>query len=93
MKTTLRIPDPLFDALRRASEEEGRSINATAIDALWRGLGLPPEQLDLVSMLGSFVARPATKTYDPEAFAKARAVFAGEAEGLIEALEWSRSED
>ncbi|MHB8576176.1 MAG: hypothetical protein ACYDCQ_12690 [Dehalococcoidia bacterium] len=39
MKTTLRLPDPLWDELRGRSEREGRSLNAIAVDLLWRAVG------------------------------------------------------
>jgi hypothetical protein len=92
MKTTFRIPDPLFDELRRLSQEQGQSLNATAIRVLWRGLGNAAGDQDLGDILGSFLARRATATYEPETVAKAAAALAGRAFGLEEALDWSRSE-
>jgi plasmid stability protein len=41
MQYTLRnVPPPLDSALRRRAKAEGKSLNAVAIDALIRGLGL-----------------------------------------------------
>lgn len=55
---TLRaVPAAIDRALRRRVRQEGRSLNAVAIDALARGLGLdakPVEHSDLDSLVGSW---------------------------------------
>src|SRR5579859_4548564 len=65
-KTTLRIPDFLLEKLRERSRDEGRSLNAVAVDTLTRGLGLNTGTSGLAEILGDLVARPATKKYDRE---------------------------
>jgi hypothetical protein len=90
MKTTLRLPDEVLEELRRRSREESRSINATAVDAIRRGLGRPEAPRSAADVLGSFVAQPATAQFDAAAL---RRDLAGvDTHGLEEALEWARDE-
>jgi hypothetical protein len=68
-KATFRIPEPLLDELREKARAEGRSLNATALDVLRRGLGKPPTiHAEIREALGSMVARPAVRRFDPIAF-------------------------
>jgi Arc-like DNA binding domain len=90
MKTTLRLPDEILDELRRRSREEGRSINATAVEAIRRGLGRPQVPHTAANVLGSFVARPATRELDVEALRRELADI--DTRGLEEALEWTRED-
>jgi hypothetical protein len=90
MKTTLRLPDEVLEELRRRSHEEGRSINATAVDAIRRGLGRSETPHTAADVLGSFVAQSATTQFDPEALRQALAGI--DTRGLEGALEWTREE-
>ena len=92
MKATFRLPEQLLEELRQLSEHEGRSLNATAIDALWRGLGRKVTDQDVSAALGSFVARRATAAYQPEEVAQEVAALGPIARGLSEALDWTRDE-
>ena len=92
MKATFRLPEALLDELRRRSEREGRSLNSTAVDVLWRGLGQEAVDDEVSRVLGSFIARPALKPYDPDALAAHATARGEEARGLLEALEWVRSD-
>jgi plasmid stability protein len=68
-KATFRIPEPLLDELRQMARAEGRSLNATALDVLRRGLGKPsPIDAEMREALGSMVAQPAVRTFDAIAF-------------------------
>jgi hypothetical protein len=91
MKATFRLPEPLMDELRRRSEDEGRSLNSTAIDVLWRGLGREVPEDDVTRVLGTFIVRPALKRYDPDSLAAHATARGEEARGLLDALEWARS--
>jgi hypothetical protein len=92
MKTTLRLPDPLLVELRERSRQEGRSLNATAVDALWRGLGVEPADRELNAILGSFIAERATTTYEPRRVEERLAQLSDNARHLGEALEWTRED-
>jgi Arc-like DNA binding domain len=64
-KATFRIPEPLLDELREKARAESRSLNATALDVLRRGLGKPsPIEAEIREALGSMVARPAVSRFD-----------------------------
>jgi hypothetical protein len=62
MRYTLRdIPPPLDSELRWRAKEEGKSLNAVAIEALLRGAGLsetPIRQRDLSDIAGSWQEDP-----------------------------------
>jgi hypothetical protein len=92
MKATFRLPDALAEELRKRSEEEGRSINATAVDALWRGLGREREDDDVDRIFGTWIVKRATPTYDAEAVRRKVALLGDAARGLDEALEGTREE-
>ena len=92
MKATFRLPDPLYDELRRLSEAEGQSLNATAIRVLRRGIGSTAIEPGLEEILGPFVARRASARYDPGVLARLDPPAAGRDVGLVEALEWVRGE-
>ncbi len=89
MKTTLRIPDPILEDLRRLSQEEGPSLNATAVAALQRGLGHESEVTDLSEMLGTLVVAPASRPYDAEVVREWAAKLDLDGRGFMTALEWS----
>jgi len=55
-KTTLRVPDPVMEALRERSQAEGRSVNDVAVEALQRGLGQDSPE-SAVRILGALLAR------------------------------------
>jgi len=93
MKATFRLPDALADELRRRSEDEGRSINATAVDALWRGLGHEHVDDEIGRVFGSWIVKRATDVYDADAARKEAKALGESARGLMEALEWSRGEE
>lgn len=63
MQYTIRnIPGSLDTALRRRAQEQGKSLNEVAIDALARGAGIenePVRQRDLRFMAGTWVSDPA----------------------------------
>ncbi len=64
MQYTLRkIPDDLDRALREAAEEQHKSLNQVAIEALQRAVGVaekePAKGRDLSDVVGSWVADPA----------------------------------
>jgi hypothetical protein len=76
---TLRdIPPALDRALRERAEQEGKSLNQVAREALKRGIGLPESQQvwdDLDHLVGSWQDDPAfdeaikqQDTVDPEAW-------------------------
>jgi hypothetical protein len=58
MQYTLRgIPEALDRAIRRRAQEEGRSINETAVDALAHGLGIGKQSVprrDLSDIVGTW---------------------------------------
>jgi hypothetical protein len=62
MQYTLRdIPPTLDSELRRRAKEEGRSLNAVAVEALIRGAGLseaPLRQRDLSDIAGTWQEDP-----------------------------------
>jgi hypothetical protein len=62
MQYTLRdIPPPLDSELRRRAKEEGKSLNAVAVEALLRGAGLsdmPIRQRDLSDIAGTWQEDP-----------------------------------
>lgn len=90
VKTTLRVPDEILDELRLRSQKEGRSLNATAVDALRRGLGRTQPATSASDVLGSFVDQPASTDFDYEALM--RRLDGIDTSGLEEALEWTRGE-
>ncbi len=92
MKITIRVPDELHEDLLQRSREEGRSMNATAVAAMWKGLGRELPSEDASSVLGSLIVRRATAKYDPEAVADLRKQLGEAAYGLDEALEWTRED-
>jgi hypothetical protein len=92
MKATFRLPDELMQELRRRSQEDGRSLNETAIEALWLGLGREWESGDPAEALGSFVAQRATAPYDPDALRRALTPLPNSARELDKALDWTRWE-
>ena len=92
MKATFRLPDELLQELRRRSQEEGRSLNETTIDVLWRGLGRDRLSRDPARALGSFVAKRTTASYEPVAVHEAVAPLGDSVRGLDEALDWTRQE-
>jgi len=92
-KATLRIPDHLLDELRQRSRDEGRSINAIAVDALRRGLGKGATSQELHDILGPLIAKPATRIYIRGEVQRALAGIPDRARDLWEAFEWARGED
>jgi hypothetical protein len=62
MQYTIRdIPPTLDSELRRRAKEEGRSLNAVAVEALVRGAGLgetPLRQRDLSDIAGTWQEDP-----------------------------------
>ncbi len=63
MQYTLRkIPDDLDRALRAAAEEQHKSLNQVAVEALQRAVGVadkkPVKRRDLADVVGSWVADP-----------------------------------
>ncbi|HVN17484.1 MAG TPA: hypothetical protein VMU05_01890 [Dongiaceae bacterium] len=58
MQYTIRnVPPALDEALRRASHEQGKSLNEVAIEALARGMGVTEErrqQRDLRDIAGTW---------------------------------------
>jgi len=62
MQYTLRdIPPTLDSELRRRAKEEGKSLNAVAVEALLRGAGLsgtPIRQRDLSDIAGTWQEDP-----------------------------------
>ena len=63
MQYTLRgVPSNIDRAARRRAQQEGKSLNAVAMEALARGLGLdamPVEHTDLDALIGSWREDPA----------------------------------
>jgi hypothetical protein len=92
VKTTLRLPDALLDELRRRSQEENRSINAVAVEALWRGLGREPIPGDVSDLLGSFIARLPIAPYDGAALDEALSRIGGDWSGLDKDLDCARED-
>ncbi|MGI8553000.1 MAG: hypothetical protein ACR2PL_19765 [Dehalococcoidia bacterium] len=92
MKTTFRIPDPLLQELRVRSLQEGRSLNATAIDVLRHGLGHAQVDQEVSEVLGSFVARQATIHFEPAVVVEEVVPLAVGTLGLGDALDWTRDE-
>lgn len=77
MQYTIRnIPRQLDQALRRKARSEGKSINAAAVEALSRGLGVanqPAKRKDLRDIAGTWIKDEAVeqalrdqKQIDPE---------------------------
>jgi hypothetical protein len=77
MQYTLRnVPDSVDVLLRKRAQEEGKSLNEVALEALLRGLGLsatPIKQRDLSDVAGSWHADKVTdealadqRSIDPE---------------------------
>ena len=88
-KTTLRLPDPVMDALRERSREEGRSLNDLAVEALLRGLGQPSPD-SAVRILGALLARPATARFDRARIRQERLRLGLQASDLSADLDWIR---
>ena len=63
MQYTIRgLPAPLDEAIRKRAKEEGKSINAVAVEALLEAFGLRgvlPFRRDVGSLVGSWVEDPA----------------------------------
>ncbi|MGI8968114.1 MAG: hypothetical protein ACR2GA_03310 [Chloroflexota bacterium] len=91
-KATFRIPAPLLEELRQRSRQEGRSINAVAIEALRVGLGSDVINPDLHDILGPLIVKPATSTYTVGDVERGLAGVSDQARDLWEALEWTRGE-
>lgn len=91
-KTTLRIPAPLLEELRRRSRQEGRSINAVAVEALRLGLGNGVVNPDLHEILGPLIAKPATMVYSRARLDCTLGEASEQARGLWDAFEWTRGE-
>jgi len=81
-----------MNELRERSKREGRSLNAMAIDAMWRGLGRGFVDDELSRVLGSFVAERASVTYQPEKVKEQVAQLSEDARDLSEALDWTRGD-
>lgn len=92
MKTTVRLPEPLMEELRARSREDRRSINATIVDVLWRGLGSERPSQRIEDVLGDLVVKPALKKFDPQRFEQMREEFGDTGDGLVDAFEWVRGD-
>lgn len=91
-KATFRLPGPLLEELRQRSRQEGRSINAVAIDALRLGLGSGVTNPDLHEILGPLVVKPATGVYTAGDVERALAGVSDPARDLWKPFEWTRGE-
>ncbi len=91
-KATFRIPAPLLEELRQRSRQEGRSINAVAIDALRLGLGSDVMNPDLHEVLSPLVVKPATSVYTAGDVDRGLAGVSNHARDLWEAFGWTRGE-
>lgn len=91
-KTTLRIPDYLFDELRERSRQQRTSLNATAIDALRRGLGKGTSNPAMSDLLGPLIVQPATMTFDPDELERRLSGLTEEQRDLSTALDWTRED-
>ena len=92
-KATFRLPESLLQELRERAAEEGRSLNATAVDVIRQGLGRPaPVNPELQEVLGSMIARPAMKKFDPVTFALRAKELEGIDVDLAAALDWTRGD-
>ena len=98
-KTTLRVPDRVIEALRQRSQEEGRSVNDVAIQALERGLGIEEEPDAWWKSLYPLKFTPPTRKFDAEEWDRylkerdkrlgwSRDERLAEARGLQQALQW-----
>jgi plasmid stability protein len=92
IKTTLRLPDRLVEALRERSRQEGRSLNDVAVEALRRGLGEDTEEDETIAALRDIIDIPAAKRFDAEEHRRRSADVPRVAELLHDALEWTREE-
>lgn len=45
VRITVRLPKPIYDALKRASQMEQRSLNGQLVVALAKALGVKPAEL------------------------------------------------
>jgi len=63
MQYTIRnVPGALDSALRRRAQEQGKSLNEVAVEALARGTGISGERVrkrDLSDIVGTWQADPA----------------------------------
>jgi len=66
VKTTLRVPERVIEALRQRSQEEHRSVNDIAVQALERGLGMEEEADAWWKSLYPLRFTPPTSKFDPE---------------------------
>jgi hypothetical protein len=83
----------LLDELRAKGRAEGRSLNAVAVDVLRRGLGKPPAiHAEIQEALGSMIARPAIKRFDPVVFQERARLVGPIAANPDEDLEWARGD-
>ena len=60
------VPDDLYESLRRRAREEGRSINAEAIELLRPAL-VERDRLSIAELLARAEQLRATQTPDPDA--------------------------
>ena len=85
---TLEIPESILERLLKRSEAEGRSLDETAVEVLVAGLGeLPDEGW---RALGSMVAVPPSRRYNPERIRQLRAGLGRAAREVLEELDWVR---
>lgn len=88
-KVTLRLPQRLLTRLTERSEEEGRSLNDTAVRTQERGLGEASTR-EGGRVLGPLLEVAPTEGYDPKQLRRKRAGLAADAQGLDEGLDWTR---
>src|SRR5438270_11987757 len=67
VKTTLRVPDRVMQALRRRSQDEKRSVNEVAVEALRTGLGVE-EPEEWWHSLAPLKFTPPKRRFDREEF-------------------------
>jgi hypothetical protein len=78
--------------LRERSQKEGRSLNAVAVDLLWRGLGKGAADHELRDVLGALVAETATSEYAPHKVEERVAPLGEQTRHLADALDWTRGD-
>ncbi|MBV8084226.1 MAG: hypothetical protein JO247_05370 [Chloroflexi bacterium] len=102
VKTTIRLPDRVADALRQRSRDESKSINEVVVDALREGLGIAEDEPWWRSLEPLGITPPQRK-FDREAFRKEQEELWRQlgwtaqqrhefARGLFEELDWLRSD-
>jgi hypothetical protein len=88
-KATLTLPAQLLASLRERSQQEGLSLNETAVQAIERGLGGAAAE-EGWRALGALVEVPPTLRYDADAMRQLRVGLGPSSHGLEEDLDWAR---